>query len=153
MSEQDFTLTFSVSESPERVFDAVMNVRGWWSEAVEGGTDRVGDEFTYQHGDLHRSTQVLVESLRARRAVWRVSEAHLSFVDDASEWEGTQLRFEVTPREGATELRFTHAGLVPRSECYGACSKGWGFYVGESLRSLITTGTGRPDRRERPGAQ
>jgi hypothetical protein len=36
----------------------------------------------------------------------------------------------------------THKGLVPTIECYGGCSGACGFYVGENLHSLITTGKG-----------
>ena len=38
----------------------------------------------------------------------------------------------------------THVGLTPDKECYEDCNKGWSFYVGESLRKLITEGKGLP---------
>ena len=47
-----------------------------------------------------------------------------------------------------TEFRFTHVGLVPAIECYGDCSGAWGFYINDSLRSLITTGKGQPNPKE-----
>jgi hypothetical protein len=50
--------------------------------------------------------------------------------------------------QGKTELRFTHVGLVPAFECYGGCSDAWGFYINDSLRSLITTGKGQPNQTE-----
>jgi hypothetical protein len=43
-----------------------------------------------------------------------------------------------------TEVRFTHAGLVPEYECFDVCSNAWGFFIGDSLRNLITTGDGTP---------
>ena len=46
--------------------------------------------------------------------------------------------------DGGTTLTFTHVGLVEDHECYGVCVQGWDFYVGQSLRELVETGTGRP---------
>ena len=51
-------------------------------------------------------------------------------------------------KQDKTELRFTHVGLVPAFECYGDCSGAWGFYINDSLRSLITTGKGQPNQTE-----
>ena len=45
VSSQSFSTSFVVDESPKQVFDAVTNVRGWWSEEVKGGTSKLNDEF------------------------------------------------------------------------------------------------------------
>jgi hypothetical protein len=147
MKDQSLTLTFSVEQSPEQVFDAVNNVRAWWSGAIDGETDRLGVEFTYRYKDVHRSTQKITEFVPGRKVVWHVADAELNFVKDKNEWNGTDIVFEIARKGGTTELRFTHVGLVP-AECYGGCSGAWGFYVGDSLRSLITTGKGAPNRTE-----
>jgi hypothetical protein len=62
--------------------------------------------------------------------------------------EGTRIHFEITARGGETEIRFTHAGLVPEYECFDICSNSWGFYLHTSLRALIRTGQGLPNRKE-----
>jgi hypothetical protein len=76
---------------------------------------------------------------------WEVLENTFNFVDDQTEWIGTVVRFDIVATATGTELRFTHEGLVPTFECYEACSQGWGHYVEESLRTLITTGEGQPN--------
>jgi hypothetical protein len=46
MSDQDFTATITVDQTPEEAIEAIKNIRGWWSEQLEGSTDKLGDEFT-----------------------------------------------------------------------------------------------------------
>jgi hypothetical protein len=148
MKKQDFTTAFSVDQTPQEVFDAINNVRGWWSEDIDGATDKLGAEFKFHYKDFHRSTQKITELAPGKKVVWHVSEAQLNFVKDKTEWNGTDAVFEIARKGDKTELRFTHVGLVPAFECYGDCSGAWGFYINDSLRSLITTGKGQPARRE-----
>jgi hypothetical protein len=149
MNDQNFTTTFLVDQTPEEAFAAINDVRGWWSEEIEGNTEKLGDEFTFHYRDIHRSTQKLTEVVPGKKVVWLVLDAHLSFTEDKSEWKGTRICFEVSRKRNKTEVRFTHLGLGPEHECFEACSKGWSFYINESLRSLITTGQGQPAKKEK----
>jgi uncharacterized protein YndB with AHSA1/START domain len=148
MKQKDFTTTFSVDQSPQEVFDAINNVRGWWSEEIDGSTDKLGAEFKFHYKNFHRSTQKITEFVPGKKVVWRVSEAKLNFVKNKTEWTGTDVVFEINRKGKKTELRFTHVGLVPAFECYGDCSGAWGLYINDSLRSLITKGKGQPIRKE-----
>jgi hypothetical protein len=146
---QGFSTSFTVDRSPREAFDAINDVRGWWAGEIVGNTDQLGAEFTYRHLELHRSTQRITELVPGRRIVWRVTDASLNFVDDSTEWNGTEIVFEIARKGDQTEVRFTHVGLVPRFQCYGGCSEAWGFYISERLRSLITTGRGEPTSKGR----
>jgi hypothetical protein len=53
MKNPSFATTFSVGQTPEEAFNAINNVRGWWSEEIEGSTDTLGAEFTYRYKDVH----------------------------------------------------------------------------------------------------
>ncbi len=146
---ESYTTTITVDRAPEEVFDAVNDVRRWWSEEVEGRTDQVGSSFRYRGHDEadtveHLATIRVEELVPGRRVVWRVLDNHFSFTDDQTEWTDTQIRFEISEEGGATEVRFTHAGLLPAHECFDVCSNAWDFYIRTSLRSLITTGEGAP---------
>lgn len=149
MSKRDYTTSFSVDQSPEQVFDAINNVRGWWSGEISGRTDKLGAEFTYRYQDLHRSTQKITELVPGKKVVWHVQDSRINFVEDRDEWNDTDIVFEITRRGDKTEIHFTHIGLVPKIECYGKCAGAWGFYINESLKSLITTGKGDPNAKER----
>jgi uncharacterized protein YndB with AHSA1/START domain len=148
MNNQDFVTTFAVDQTPEEVFDAINNVRGWWAGEIDGSTDELWAEFTYRYKDVHRSNQKITEFVPGKKIVWHVLESHLDFVKDKTEWNGTDIIFEIARKDGKTELRFTHVGLIPVCECYGGCSSAWGSYINDSLRSLITTGKGQPNTKE-----
>jgi hypothetical protein len=143
MKSKDFTTTISVDQTPEEVFNAVNNVRGWWSGEITGNTDKLNDEFTYRFEEFHESQQKVVELVKNEKVLWLITESQLNFVKNKSEWTGTKISFEISKKDNKTELRFTHYGLVPEIECFGGCSNAWSQLVQESLYSLITTGKGK----------
>jgi hypothetical protein len=144
----NFTTTLAVDQTPDEVFLAITDVRGWWSQNIEGGTEKVGDEFTYRHRDVHRCRIRVTESITGKRVRWVVEDNEFNFTEDRSEWTGTEVLFEISPKGDKTEIRFTHVGLVPEYECFDVCSNSWDFYLNTSLRGLIRTGQGLPNRKE-----
>ncbi len=148
MNDLSFTTTFTVDQTPAEAFAAITNVRGWWGEGVQGGTEKLGDEFVYRHHDIHYTKFRLTEVVPAKRVTWLALDAYISFAEDKAEWTGTTVVFDITEKEGKTEVRFTHVGLVPAFGCFENCSMGWGYYVNGSLQSLITTGRGNPDPKD-----
>jgi len=143
-----FTTAFAVDQTLEEVFNAITNVRGWWSEDIEGGTDKADDEFTYRYHDVHRCRIKVTELVPGGRVTWRVLDNYFDFTRDKAEWKDTEIHFEITARDSKTEVRFTHVGLVPEYECFDVCSNSWDFYLYTSLRALIRTGRGLPNRKE-----
>jgi uncharacterized protein YndB with AHSA1/START domain len=144
MTHSSYTTSFTVDRTADQVFDAINDVRSWWMTKVEGDNRAVGNEFSYRVPGVHFCTMRVTELRPGERVVWQVVDNHMSFIDDQSEWLGTEIRFELSEKDGATELRFTHDGLVPSYECFDICRNAWTFYVGESLRSLAATGEGEP---------
>jgi hypothetical protein len=150
MNTSDFTTTLLVDQTPEEAFHAINHVRGWWSEEIEGSTDRLHDEFNYHFEDLHRCQLKLIEVIPDKKVVWFVEDNYFKFAKDESEWIGTKISFEISKKDNKTQIRFTHLGLVPEYECFDVCSNGWTHYIQESLRSLITTGIGQPNSTGNP---
>lgn len=144
MSDSSYRTFFSVDRTPQQVFDAVNDVRSWWMTKIDGDNLAVGDEFSYRVPGVHFCKMRVTELVPGQKVVWQVVDNHMSFIEDQSEWIGTEIRFELSEKDGATELRFTHDGLVPSYECFDICRNAWTFYVGESLRSLAATGEGQP---------
>lgn len=148
MRAGNYTTTFAVDQTPAEVFSAITDVRGWWSGEIDGDTGKLGDEFTYRYEDLHRSKQKITELIPERKVVWHVVDAQLNFIQDKTEWTGTDIVFDIARKGGKTEVRFTHVGLVPSVECFDDCSNAWGFYINGSLQNLITTGNRQPIQKE-----
>ena len=145
MNNRNYTIALTVNQTPQEAFAAINNVRGWWSEEIEGSTDKLGAEFKYHFKDIHRCKLKITELVAGKKVVWRVLDNFFNFTKDKTEWKGTDVVFEISKKGGKTEVRFTHVGLVPEYECYDACSEGWGFYINTSLRDLITKGKGQPN--------
>ena len=144
MHDRGLVIAFTVSQTPDEVFKAITDVRAWWGGEFSGPTDQVGADFTYRFRDLHVSTQRVTELIPGRRVAWHVTDAHLSFLEDKSEWKGTDIVFDIVATGAGTEVRFTHVGLRPDRECYAACAQGWGQYVGACLPAFIATGAPAP---------
>lgn len=145
MKDRDFTKTILVDQSPAEAFDAINRPRDWWGKEIEGDTDRVGAEWTYRYKDMHYSRHRTAELVPGRKVIWDVVDARMTFLKDQAEWNGTKIIFDISPKNGRTEIRFTHAGLVPEVECFDVCTDAWSGLIGESLRQLIATGQGLPD--------
>ena len=155
MTTTDFSTTIVVNQTPEEVFNAINNPRGWWSGEINGSTEKLNDEFTYRYKDLHFSKQRIVEMIPGQKVVWLVTDSIINYAEDKNEWTGTKIIFEIAeqdnqPGSHRTRLRFTHLGLNQDIECFDSCSNSWSQLIQQNLFSLITTGKAEPIALDEP---
>src|SRR5882672_6409571 len=124
MTTSDFTTTIVVDQTPKEAFNAINNPRGWWSEEIEGSTDKLNDEFNYHFEDIHRCRLKLIEVIPDKKVVWLVMENYFKpeifddavhhlrsndrFTNDKAEWTDTKISFEISEKDDKTQIRFTH---------------------------------------------
>lgn len=148
MQTADFTTTILVNQSPQDVFNAINNVRGWWSEDIEGSTVTLNEAFDYHFRDIHRCKIKVTEMVPGSKVVWLVEDNYFNFTEDTTEWTGTEMIFDITKKGDKTMLRLTHKGLVPAYECSEICRDAWTGFIQTSLYKLITTGKGNPNPKD-----
>ena len=145
MDNKNFKATILVDQNPAMAFNAIKNFRAWWSEEIEGPTDRLNEEFFYHYKDIHLCKIKLIELVPDKKLVYQVVENQFNFTKDKSEWVDTKLIFDIKKDGDKTNIQFTHEGLVPDYECYNVCHDAWTGYIKQSLFKLITTGKGEPN--------
>lgn len=60
----------------------------------------------------------MTEAVPGRKVSWLVVDNYFNFTRDETEWTGTTITFDISEKDGQTEVRFTHQGLVPADECF-----------------------------------
>lgn len=144
MKNKDYSIELIVDAPIKDVFRNINNVAAWWTDDLKGSTEKRNDVFTVQFEDMHTSTQKIVECIPDQKIVWLVTDSHLSFLKNKSEWTNTEIHFELSRTNNKTHVLFTHIGLNPSIECYKDCTKGWDYYIKGSLYKFITQGKGTP---------
>ena len=144
MNARSYTTTIFVDATPEQIFNAINDVRGWWSQDIEGNTDHAGEVFTFRGKDIHYSKIKVTELVPGKKIEWLVLDNYMNFIEDQSEWKDTRISFEISQDSDRAKVCFSHIGLVPAYECFDVCSNAWAFFIHDSLRNLITTGEGQP---------
>jgi hypothetical protein len=145
MDNKDFSTEILVNKSPKVAFNSAKNFRGWWSEQIEGPTDKLNEEFFYHYKDVHLCKLKLIEAVEDKTLVYLVLDNYFSFTKDKTEWKNTKLIFDISTEGDQTMVKFTHEGLVPGYECFKICHDAWSTYIKKSLYNFITTGKGEPN--------
>jgi hypothetical protein len=152
MKKQDYTASILVKAPANKAFKSINDVAAWWTENIEGSSEKLNDVFTIHFGEAF-VTMKIVESVSDKKVVWIVTDCYLHWLADKKEWKDTRIVFEISAEGDSTRIQFTHVGLVPQAECYDNCVKGWDQYIKDSLVKLINVGDGLPQRKQMATAE
>lgn len=151
MGNENYSAKIIVNKDVTTAFEAIKNFRAWWSEDIEGNTDKLGETFFYHYKAVHLCKIKLIEVIADKKLVYQVIDNEFNFTKDKKEWINTKLIFELSPEGDKTKIVFTHEGLVPEYECYEICNEAWSNYIQKSLFDLISIGKGQPNPKDKEG--
>lgn len=151
MENKNYTSTIVVDKDASTAINSIKNFRGWWSEEIEGKSDKLGETFFYHYKDVHLCKLKLIEEIPNEKLVYLITDNQFSFTKDKKEWINTKLVFELLPEGDKTKIVFTHEGLTPEHECYKVCNDSWTNYIQSSIKSYIETGRGKPNPKDADG--
>ena len=144
MKGQDFTATISANITAKEAFKGINSVSKWWTKNTVGNTENEADVFTVTFGETF-ATFKITEMFADEKVVWLTTDCNLHWMKDKKEWKDTKMSFEIAAKDGETQIKFTHIGLVPELECFTDCSAGWTHYITQSLFKLLSEHKGMPD--------
>ena len=146
--QTDYYASINVNTTARKAAEAISNVFAWWTENFEGSAKNVNDIFTVTFGETFVSFKIS-EMIPEKRIVWQVMDCYLHWLKDKTEWNNTSILWEISGNNDSTQIEMTHLGLIPGTECFEACEKGWDQYIKDSLFSLLSKGKGAPELRKK----
>ena len=144
MKKEDYHCSITANITAKEAMEGISRVSEWWVKSFEGSAQKLGDVFTIRFGEPSTVNFKITEYDAGKKVVWLVTNCYLDFLKDKTEWTNTTIIWELEEKNKATEIHFTHVGIVPGVECYDMCVKGWDQYVKGSLVKLLTEGKGAP---------
>jgi hypothetical protein len=144
METKDYNTQIIVNADISKAMEAIGRVSDWWGRDFTGQAQNLGDEFTIRFNKTF-STFKIAEKIENNKVVWTVLDSHLDWLKDQKEWNGTQVEWTLWNEENQTKIQMIHCGIVSEVECFDNCTKGWNYYIKESLYNLISSGKGMPD--------
>lgn len=143
----NYTISITSPTTAERAYDAITKEMSEWWTPMSSQFKETGDEaktgfggnsyWAFKAITLNAPYQVELECIESRMI--------MDSLDNAEEWLGTILRFDISEHEGQTRIIFTHFGLHPKLQCYDVCSGGWNHYIPGSLRNYLHNVGGNPN--------
>jgi hypothetical protein len=138
MITQDYHKSITTTVSAEEACTKISSVTSWWTPNIKGSTKHLNDVFTMFTEKTTVTLQV-VEVVQNKKWVWLVTDCHLHWLKDTTEWKNTRIVFEISEGNQQTSIDMTYVGVVPGVECYNVCEPVWNGHL-NNLAAWIETG-------------
>lgn len=145
--KQDYHSSITAQISAEEAFKNINDVRAWWTENIEGSTNKLNDVFFVDFGETHVTFKI-TDVIPNKKIIWYVQDCNLHWLNNKKEWKDTSVIWEISSQNNSTQINMTHIGLTPEVECYENCKAGWNQYIQGSLFKLITNHKGNPIKKK-----
>jgi hypothetical protein len=111
--------------------------RGWWAKNCDV-SEKPGGEATlrFDKGGTPVTMKWRIDEQSAQRIRWTC------IGHDAPSWIGTTLEWIIAPEGDGVSVTLTHGDW--REPVPDQVKQGWHHFVGDSLKSFLETGTGKP---------
>ena len=140
MENNSYHRSLRVNASAGDAMEKISQVNNWWKKDFEGSAGQLQDHFKIPFGENAFVDFMVTEMAPGKKLTWKVTDCYLPWFTDNKEWNDTEVIFELEEEGDHTRIDFTHNGLVPTFECYGACEKGWDGHIQTSLKNFINEG-------------
>jgi len=142
MENKNFQRSITAPINAAEAVKRINKVPDWWGVTFSGSAEKQDDNFVVKMTGDSFFNFTVAELIPDKKVVWLVTDCHMPWYADKTEWTNTKLIFELSENNGSTTLHFIHEGLTPEVECYKDCEPGWTHWIATSLYSYLTTGQG-----------
>jgi hypothetical protein len=112
--------SIEIGASADHVHPLVATGRGfaqWWAaDVTEESASGIAELGFFKRATIYRCRPIRIS--KPGQAEW--------LCESGKEWENTRLLFDLTPRDGRTLLRFTHADWHAETDYFVSCTTVWG---------------------------
>ena len=125
---------FPIAADPAKIFRAISTPEGldaWWTRRSSGepAPEALYELWFAPEYDWRGRVVAFEENAVL---VWEISEAD-------EDWTGTHVGFELTPKEGYTQVRFHHTGWPELNDHFRRSSYCWAMYL-RVLKAYVEDG-------------